>query len=196
MHIRKGLSLIETLVVIAIIGVLLGLLLPVIQSTRNRALEVVCRNNLRQLNLAMAQYVETHKRIPHARANGLIGGWTIEILPYLEQQNLRDRIVTGVPIEESPDFLHRQPAIMTCPLSSSADAPPAGKMSSASYVLHPGPRLETFSISDAPVDSRLPWASGPEMALSELIKQVGPHQRGFFHARGFQDGVNFIPGSQ
>src|SRR5438128_193110 len=49
---RRGVSIVETLVVIAIIGLMLGFLLPAVQSARTRALEIGCKNNLRQINLA------------------------------------------------------------------------------------------------------------------------------------------------
>ena len=104
MRSRSGISLIETLVVIAIIGAMLGLLLPAIQSTRMRALEIVCKNNVKQINLAMAQLLEGHKYLPAQPRNGFVGGWTIEVLPYLEQQNLRDRILPNTPIAPAPSL--------------------------------------------------------------------------------------------
>ena len=120
MRSRNGVSLIETLVVIAIIGLMLGFLLPAIQTTRMRALEVVCRNNVKQINLAMAQLVQDQKKLPAPATPGFVGGWTIEVLPYLEQQNLRDRILPGTPIAAAPDFLSRRPTIMTCPVSAAS----------------------------------------------------------------------------
>ena len=128
MRSRNGVSLIETLVVIAIIGVMLGLLLPAVQSARMRALEIVCRNNVKQINLAMAQLVEAQRYVPAPPRRGLVGGWTIEVLPYLEQQNLRDRILPGTPIVPAPEFLVRRPAIMTCPVSTAHDPSSAGAM--------------------------------------------------------------------
>ena len=61
---RRGASLIETLIAIAIIAVLLGLLLPAFSAARQRATEMVCKKNLKQINLAVAQVVELQKRLP------------------------------------------------------------------------------------------------------------------------------------
>ena len=92
---RRAFTLIELLVVLAIIAVLLGLLLPAVSAARQRAMETVCKNNLGQINLAVAQFVETQKRLPAPGNSGVVGGWTIEVLPFLDQKNLRDRVTPG-----------------------------------------------------------------------------------------------------
>ena len=54
----RGLTIVELIVVLAIIAGLLALLLPAVQSARERAREAVCKNNLHQTNLALAQFAE------------------------------------------------------------------------------------------------------------------------------------------
>lgn len=91
---RQGVSLTELLVVIAIIGILVGLLLPVIQSIRESARRVVCQNHLRQLGLAMLSYESSHGTFPPGAKFSLKGSWSVHgrLLPYMEQANAYSKI--------------------------------------------------------------------------------------------------------
>jgi hypothetical protein len=192
---RRAVSVLETLVVIAIVAVLIGMLLPAVGAARRRAMETVCKNNLRQINLAVAEFVDINKRLPEPGNSGVVGGWTIEVLPFLDQKNLRDRITPGVPIAAAPDFLLGQPRIFMCPIRAAADAPDPTAMDHAHYILVPVGR-QSYDVFDAPLDVNVPWASGPEMAYADVVRRTGPHNGGFFFASGFQNGVNFMPNSQ
>ena len=193
---RRAVSVIELLVVIAIIAVLIGMLLPAVGAARRRAMETVCKNNLGQINLAVAQFVETQKRLPAPGNSGVVGGWTIEVLPFLDQKNLRDRVTPGGPISAAPEILLRQPRILTCPIRAAADPPDATAMDHAHYILVPVTGRQSYNVFDAPLNMNVPRPSGPELAYAEVVRQIGPHNRGFFFARGFQDGVNFMPSRQ
>lgn len=84
---RRGFTLIELLVVIAIIGVLVAVLLPAVQAAREAARNMSCKNNLKQIGLAIQLYHDVHKRLPPARTGdggGFNGTFTI-LLPFLEQ---------------------------------------------------------------------------------------------------------------
>lgn len=90
---RRGISLLELLVVIGIIALLIGLLLPAVQGVRTRALEIVHCNNLKQVSLATVHFAEANDGVlpgPHAaRAHGYKSKETLVlILPYLEQSAL------------------------------------------------------------------------------------------------------------
>lgn len=93
---QAGFTLLELLVVLAIIGVLLGLLMSAIQRVRESAARAQCLNNLRQLALAMQDYHDTQGRFPPGQFLGPYGkgpdsygwSWLARLLPYVEQTNL------------------------------------------------------------------------------------------------------------
>jgi prepilin-type N-terminal cleavage/methylation domain-containing protein/prepilin-type processing-associated H-X9-DG protein len=86
----KGFTLIELLVVIAIIAVLISLLLPAVQSAREAARRAQCVNNMKQIGLAVHNYVSTNEAIPPSAIasttqNYQDQGVLCRILPFLEQ---------------------------------------------------------------------------------------------------------------
>jgi len=92
----RGFTLVELLVVIAIIGVLLLLLLPALNATRESARRVSCKNNLRQIGIAVLDYESSQRMLPPGQFRNAPGreiwGWAVAILPYLEEDAVYDRI--------------------------------------------------------------------------------------------------------
>src|SRR6478609_4093851 len=101
-HRTRGFTLIELLVVIAIIAILIALLLPAVQQAREAARRTQCKNNLKQIGLALHNYHDTFLCLPH-RQGGTNGpdptqnnrdetGGTVFLLPYIDQAPLYNQI--------------------------------------------------------------------------------------------------------
>lgn len=94
---RRGFTLIELLVVIAIIAILIALLLPAVQQAREAARRSQCRNNLKQLGLALHNYHDNYQVFPMGLSDTVWGNteitgdgwaWGAAILPFLDQSPL------------------------------------------------------------------------------------------------------------
>ena len=92
---RRGFTLIELLVVIAIIAVLVAILLPAVQQAREAARASQCRNNLKQLGIALHNYHETFSQFPIDHFDAPGGGYwgnnqtmLTGLLPYIDQAGL------------------------------------------------------------------------------------------------------------
>jgi prepilin-type processing-associated H-X9-DG protein/prepilin-type N-terminal cleavage/methylation domain-containing protein len=92
-------TLVELLVVIAIIGTLVGIMLPAVQSSRESARNNTCKNNLKQVSLALLNYDTTLRRLPgyvnalvdpNDKSVGRRASWAVMIFPYMEEQSLWD----------------------------------------------------------------------------------------------------------
>jgi prepilin-type N-terminal cleavage/methylation domain-containing protein/prepilin-type processing-associated H-X9-DG protein len=100
---RKGFTLIELLVVIAIIAILIALLLPAVQQAREAARRSQCKNNLKQIGLAMHNYHDVFNKFPPGYINYSLSqpatnghwAWSALILPYIEQGVLFKQLNVG-----------------------------------------------------------------------------------------------------
>jgi prepilin-type N-terminal cleavage/methylation domain-containing protein len=95
-HFRRGLTLMELLVVVAIIGLVIALALPAIQAAREAGRRTQCQNNLHQISLAVDAFYDSMRRYPPGQFNGTYGhgpnsrawNWLAQVLPFAEQRNL------------------------------------------------------------------------------------------------------------
>ena len=82
---EKGFTLVELLTVIAIIGVLVGLLLPAVQAARESARRITCANRVKQLALALHNHADAYRVLPAGNRNDTDSPY-VPLLPFLEQQ--------------------------------------------------------------------------------------------------------------
>jgi prepilin-type N-terminal cleavage/methylation domain-containing protein/prepilin-type processing-associated H-X9-DG protein len=150
-HARRGFTLVELLVVIAIIGTLVALLLPAVQSARETARGNTCRNNMKQLQLALTNMDSTLKRLPgyseeifnpngDKDANGYFklsfarrASWLVKLFPYMEEQALWDTWSNSFSLPTGPPA----PGIaaLNCPsnVSETPDAPTLAYVGNAGW---------------------------------------------------------------
>lgn len=120
---RRAFTLVELLVVIAIIGVLVAMLLPAVQMAREAARRTHCKNNVKQIGLALHLYHDVHKVLPPGWLadvpDGEPGwGWAAFTLPFMEQNNLYEgQIDTTEHIDEPSNAVARNTVVDTfiCP---------------------------------------------------------------------------------
>jgi prepilin-type N-terminal cleavage/methylation domain-containing protein len=95
---KRGFTLIELLVVIAIIAILIALLLPAVQQAREAARRSTCKNNLKQIGIAIHNYADTHTVFPlgYVRTGGsgvdYSWAWSTFLLPFVDQAPLYNAI--------------------------------------------------------------------------------------------------------
>jgi len=128
---RRAFTLVELLVVITIIGLLVGMLMPAVQNSRESARRLSCQNNVRQLALACLAHEAAHTFLPtggwgwgwvgdpdRGFTRSQPGGWQYNILPFLEQAALHDA-AAGQPAAQKMQTLTSLTCIalptFTCP---------------------------------------------------------------------------------
>lgn len=165
---RRAFTLIELLVVIAIIAILIALLLPAVQAAREAARRTTCRNNLKQLGIAMHNYHDAVRTLPPGRivyvsptdnhtqmanANATTGlgncfSAFAQMLPQLEEDNIYNRINfnRGPDTAANDNLSIQQPVVFLCPTDTStkALAQGTGFTGVTNYVMNTG---TTFPVS-------------------------------------------------
>jgi prepilin-type processing-associated H-X9-DG protein/prepilin-type N-terminal cleavage/methylation domain-containing protein len=190
--IRRGLTVIELLVVLAIISVSLALVLPGIQHSIQDARLSQCKNNLKQLGLALHNYHEVYNTFAPGwiSRDGIPGtgartGWQVGILPFVDQAPLFNQIDYNqtspisadgkpLPVFQTPIVVYRCPADPT-PVTNSLRGDYATSNYSGNYGHVAPPRLRPLGMSDF-------WPGAAEAPMKS---------RGLF-ARNSSVGIRFI----
>ena len=159
-HRRPAFTVLELLVVVAIIGMLIGLLIPALMAARESAHRLQCTNNLHEIGLAIHQYHDTKRRLPEAwteASDGVSGyGWAVALLPFLEEPELQRAIHCKLAVTAAQNDTPRNTdlTIMRCP----------SDISESSFELHPEHEetessTEESSEEDTTSLARLPTAN-------------------------------------
>ena len=174
-RVRRGFTLIELLVVIAIIAILIALLLPAVQQAREAARRSACKNNLKQLVLAMHNYESTYGLLPPgylhkfdpagSGANHMGFGWGLMILPPLEQANLYSQFNFNIPAFDASQLKPREThlSVFLCPSDPYSQsryvvrddsATPPERYATGSYAANWGPSTPSVNLDDTPQASQ------------------------------------------
>jgi prepilin-type processing-associated H-X9-DG protein/prepilin-type N-terminal cleavage/methylation domain-containing protein len=146
---KRAFTILELLVVVAIIGALLSMLFPALMAAREAARCMQCKNSLREIGVAIQQHHDAVKKLPEAwrvstdKFSGY--GWAIALLPYLEEAALAKGINFNVPVSAPQNEVTRNTdvSIMRCP----------SDISDPTFDLLPEPPSHVFSKSSAKADS-------------------------------------------
>ncbi len=163
-HHRHGFTLIELLVVIAIIAVLVSLLLPAVQQAREAARRAQCKNNLKQIGLAMQNYHSALEVFPPGRIVNYVNGQGhcfsayAHLLPYLDQAPIYNQVNFGA----NPDDAGNSNATVTAMLLPMLQCP-----SDQDVILQPG-----FGTHNYPMNTGTTYPVSPNNLQGTLITGI------------------------
>ncbi|MBT4867266.1 MAG: DUF1559 domain-containing protein [Planctomycetaceae bacterium] len=209
---RSGFSLLEIFVVLAIIAILIVMLLPVTRSAGPAARRSTCKNNLKQIGLAMHNYADVYGDFPPAYTvdedGNRLHSWRTLILPYLDQQPLYERLDLSKPWDDPANAEAFETSVYSyrCPSADSAETHTTylAVVTRMSFIRPTKPRPfseitdefgETLMVIEVDPENAVHWMS-PMDSDETLVFGLGPESalphEGGMHAL-FADGrVHFL----
>lgn len=142
---RVGFTVVELMVTLTVIAVLLGLILPAIQTSRRAASRISCTNRLRQIAIALQSHESTHRVLPPgmtSKSDRSTPGmsWMVALLPFLEQTQAWEDAMSAYsnvrsPFRNPPHIgLSRAMAAFTCPDDERVSMPQSASALNGAYI--------------------------------------------------------------
>lgn len=187
---KRAVTLVELLVVLAIIGALLALLFPAVQGARNQARLGVCKNHIRQIGIAAGNHRTTGLRAPEP-----ISDWPVVILPWIEEQPLADTMKVTPRDQWSSDVW---PLLLRCPFQTEE----SGDQRHFVWLVSSPPNPEKDWRSSTFLDRELvvtnapeqPWYDGAVLPWADVEATIdrgrGPHPGRGFHQTSWGGNVD------
>jgi type II secretory pathway pseudopilin PulG len=178
---RRALTVLELLVTMCVIGVLLAVLLPAVQSARETARRAQCQNNLRQLGIALHLHHDTFQNLPagwcEISGKPIATGWVPDLLQFLEQAELRSQVQSKWLKPVAPDVA--SPSAFTAAIGQ----PESGVLATPSVLLCPSDVSDdTFQLY-LEDDSNI--GGGPDPLSEEVLMELP--QANYLGIAGYSD---------
>ena len=212
---RRGFALIELLVLAGLIAVIMAVLLPAIERARQDARRVQCKNNLKQLGLALHNYHDTFIVFPPGWVSkeggpglGARIGWQTSILPFVDQAPMFNQIDFNKPPHQADGkplkTFQTNLTVYRCPVDPATELNPLrGEYATSNYSGNFGdfpPRLSPLGLGDAwpgavdaPMKSRGIFARNSRVGIREITDGTSntflAGERGFASGAGIWVGV-------
>ncbi len=168
---RRGVTLLELIIVLAIITIMMGLLFPAIHMVLQEAHKTACDSNIHQLSLAMNTYTDLYRGfVPFPPYENRPSGWALALLPYMEENVLANTFDTNAlfTAKRNLEAASNRPPLFVCPVTPYFASSISG-IEVTNYMLivdtkqrEQWRKNRSWSFRDAPLGSRYPWCSSPE----------------------------------